>query len=357
MTTLMQASHNWMTRPADQRFLSLDDLHTSTLAERERSIGAVASSKSLRVVSHADDLGLSVEHDTGVVEPTNWSFGQLAQLVKAPAGYLRTLHPALAADNINYGLQVVRDAEEVGVLRTDDELRAATGPRYGRVWNSDIVGMLHSRFGDGRTGDFRVPGEFGRDVPITHQNTTIYGSDRDIFVFLADEKNRIDVPNRRNGQPGSLARGFFVWNSEVGSQSIGAAFFLFDYVCMNRIVWGVEGFKEIRLRHTKTAPDRWLDEVTPVLAEYANAAAAPIEETIKLAQEKKVANDLDKFLKGRFTSSEITGLKRAHEDEEGRPVETVWDAVTGATAAAKRIEHQDRRVDLERRAGKLLDLV
>jgi hypothetical protein len=31
--------------------------------------------------------------------------------------------------------------------------------------------------------------------------------------------------------------------------------------------------------------------------------------------------------------------------------------VTGATAHAKTIEHQDSRVDLERRGGKLLDLV
>lgn len=199
--------------------------------------------------------------------------------------------------------------------------------------------------------------EFGQDVPITRANTTIYGSDRDIFIFLADEQNRIEMPNRRNGQPGSLARGFFVWNSEVGSQSIGAAFFLFDYVCMNRIVWGVQDFKEIRLRHTKSAPDRWLEEISPVLMEYSNASAAPIEQTIREAQRKRVDDDLDAFLRNRFTTAEAKAIQAAHEREEGRPIETIWDAVTGATALAKTIEHQDARVDLERKGGKLLDLV
>ena len=209
----------------------------------------------------------------------------------------------------------------------------------------------------GVTGDFRVPGEFGHQVPITEQNTTIYGSDRDIFIFLADENNRIEMANRRDGQGGSLARGFFVWNSEEGSKSIGAAFFLFDYVCMNRIVWGVQDFSEIRLRHTAGAPDRWLEEISPVLMEYSNAAAAPIEQTIREAQAKRVDDDLDAFLANRFTKSEATAVKQAHIREEGRPIETIWDATTAVTAHAKTIPHMDARVDMERKGGKLLDLV
>jgi hypothetical protein len=81
-----------------------------------------------------------------------------------------------------------------------------------------------------------------------------------MFVFLADEERRIEIPNRRNGQPGSLARGFFVWNSEVGNTTLGAGFFLFDYVCCNRYVWGADQYTEVRIRHTSGAPDRWIEE-------------------------------------------------------------------------------------------------
>lgn len=371
-STLMHASRQWASRPDDQRFLSLTELHDTVSRGRANSKATVLSTRQIEVQPANDDQTKGIQivgPNGGVTTPTHWSFGQLAGLAKAPAGYLRNLPAPIVADCMNYGLRFNRDAEDVGLLltKTDSaasngvggeiELRAATGPRYGRVWNEDIVGALINKFGDGRTGDFRVPGEFGKQVPITRSNTTIYGSDRDMFVFLADEEHRIEMQNRRNGQPGSLARGFFVWNSEVGSQSIGAAFFLFDYVCMNRIVWGVQEFKEIRLRHTASAPDRWLEEIAPVLIDYSNASAAPIEATIREAQQKRVDDDLDKFLKNRFTVSQANSIKAAHEREEGRPIETIWDVVTGTTAYAKTIPHQDDRVFIERAAGKVLDLV
>jgi hypothetical protein len=374
MGTLTQASHQWATRPRDERFLDLNELQNRVGHVKENSLAKVVSSRKLRFQpSEADPRrGLEVIHeDDGIATPTHFSFGQLASLAKAPAGYLRTLPAPIAADNLNYGMRFAREAENVGVLLTSsefagegglpalksDELRAATGPNYGRIWNADIVAALREKFGDGRTGDFRVPGEFGKQVEITRDNTTIYGSDRDMFVFLADETNRIEVPNRRDGKPGSLAKGFFVWNSEVGSSTMGAAFFLFDYACSNRTVWGAQGFQEIRLRHTANAPDRWLEEIAPVLLAYSKASAGPVEETIKAAQAKKMDDDLDDFLKARFTAPQAASIKQAHVREEGRPIETLWDVTTAITAHAKSIVWQDERVALERQAGKVLDLV
>ena len=363
MTILTQASRQWASRPSDERFASLHALGARVGYERQRSQNKIVSSRKIEVQPAAGDeaKGIQVVGPNGnAVIPSHYAFGQLASLAGAPAGYLRKLPAPIAADALNYGLKFDREIEDVGLLLTKQDshvdLRAATGPRYGRVWNSEIVDALIARFGDGITGDFRVPGEFGQKVDVTKSNTTIFGSDRDIFVFLADEENRIELPGRRAGRSGSFARGFFVWNSEVGSQSLGAAFFLFDYTCCNRIVWGVEQFKEIRLRHTVSAPDRWQAEVTPVLNEYAHAAAAPVIETMKNAQAKKL-DDLDAFLKSRFTVSQASQIKQAHEREEGRPIETLWDAVTGVTAYAKSIDWQDERVQVERAGGKLLDLV
>lgn len=365
---LTQASHQWATRPADQRFLNLHDLLDRVSAQRIASSASVVSKR--RILAAPDQSGGRVDHqglvvygadrDAGAMAPTHFAFGQLARLAGAPAGYLRNLPTDLAADCINYGLRA-REIEEVGLLRTDmpgaTELRAATGPNYGRVWNQEIVQALVDRFGDGVTGQWKVPGEFGKDVPITLQNTTIYGSDRDVFVFLADEHNRLEVADRRGGQPGSVARGFFVWNSEVGDKTIGAAFFLFDYVCKNRIVWGVREFRETRIRHTAGAPDRWLEEITPVLAQYAESAAGPIEAQIRAAQQKKI-DDVQEFLATRFSAGRARQFMAAHErEEDGRPIETVWDAVTAVTAFARSIEWTDERVEMEREGGKLLDLV
>jgi hypothetical protein len=368
----MQASNQWATRPADQRFVSLLDLQAKVRADRENSVASVVSTRKINVIPHpANPLkGVTIEGSQGLYDPTHFSFGQLAALAGAPAGYLRTLPAPLVADAMNYGLRFNRDAEDVGVLRTKTsldstdgvpvehvELRAATGPRYGRIWNSDIVDSMVKRFGDGLTGDFRVPGEFGKAIKVTKDNTTLYASDRDMFVFLADEVNRVEMHNRRDGQNGSLARGFFIWNSEVGDATMGIGMFLFDYACSNRIIWGVEQFKEVRLRHTMSAPERFVEEVAPILTAYSQASALPIEQTIAAAQKAKLDTDLDTFLKNRkFTLSESTAIKAAHVREEGRPIETIWDATTAVTAAAKTIRNQNDRVAMERKGGALLDM-
>ena len=46
----------------------------------------------------------------------------------------------------------------------------------------------------------------------------------------------------------------------------------------------------------------------------------------------------------------------SHLLEEGRPVETLWDATTALTAVARSEGHIDERVELERQAGDLMKL-
>lgn len=361
---LMTASHQWATRPDDQRFTSLDELLNFTRRQKEISRAYVAPSRKILATPTADGdhkslVVIDPQRDEPIA-PTHFAFGQLCALMGAPAGYLRQLPAALAADNLNYGAYS-RNVSDVGLMTREDlinhELAAATGPNYGRVWNAEVVGALRHRFGDGVTGDFTVPGEFGRKLDqVTKANTTLYASDRDMFVFLADETNRIEVPNP-NGGVRQLARGFFVWNSEVGSTSLGIATFLFDYVCMNRIVWGPREYREFRIRHTSGAPLRWVDEVTPALEAYAHSATTSITEAIEKAQKARLEGDgLDEFLARRFNRNQLSAIKAAHVADESRPIETLYDVVQGVTAYARGIRHQDERVSLEREAGKVLDL-
>lgn len=363
MATLMTASNQWRTRPEDERFTSLIDLDSHVQNVRRMSSSKVVSSRALQFAPDpADEMNRIVVTGPGgnSVDPTHWSFGQLATLAGAPAGYLRDLPAAIAADCLNFGMRFNREIEDVGVLLTRGEsrteIRAATGPRYGRIWNADITPELINRFGDGVSGDWRVPGEFGKAVNVDKANTTLYASDRDMFIFLADEINRVEVPNRREGKSGSMARGFFVWNSETGSQSVGVAMFLFDYVCCNRIVWGAQEFSEKRIRHTISAPERWADDITPLITAYSEASAGPIVDTIAAAQAAKV-DDAKAWLTGRYGKKAAASYMAVHEAEEGRPIETLWDVSTAMTAAARSIKWQDDRVGLEREAGKVLDLV
>lgn len=360
-STLMQASNQWASRPADERFTSLLTMQDHFTRIRDASIASVVASRKIEALPAADNRGMQiVVNDSDAYTPTNWSFGQIAQLAGAPGGYLRSLPSPIAADCVNYGLKFERDVEDVGLLTYANgsaQLRAATGPRYGRIWNSDIVAALVDRFGDGVSGDtFKVPGEFGERMDVTAENTTLYASDRDMFVFLADEDHRIEIPNRRNGEAGSMARGFFVWNSEVGGKTFGLATFLFDYVCCNRIVWGAAEYKEITLRHTQSAPVKFIEEITPALETYAKSSTASITQAITDARAAKIEGDVSDFLAKRFGARRAVVIEKTHELEEGRPIETLWDAATGVTAYARSIPFQDQRVDVEREAGALLAL-
>lgn len=62
------------------------------------------------------------------VAPSNWAFGQIAGLAKAPSSYLRTLPSPIVADAVQYGLRYNRDAEDIKLYADDLEAMAITGP-------------------------------------------------------------------------------------------------------------------------------------------------------------------------------------------------------------------------------------
>jgi hypothetical protein len=89
----------------------------------------------------AERLALMLPGSDAPIAPTHWSFGQLASLVGAPAAYLRQLPAPLAGINLQYGLTSHR-TEQVKTLEIEEgrvELRAVTGPDYGRIFDHELV--------------------------------------------------------------------------------------------------------------------------------------------------------------------------------------------------------------------------
>jgi hypothetical protein len=324
---LHQASREWATRSNDERFTSLTAMRDHFHVLRDECKESVLPSRKIEFLPEGmNSVRVSVADGAGY-EPSHWAFGQLAQLAEAPAGYLRSLPAPLVCDALNFGLQFKRDLKDVGVLthrNGSDVMRAATGPNYGRIWNADVLSELVNRFGDGINGQFRVPGEMGRRVEVTERNTSLVAGDRDFYIFLADEENRIEILDRRNGRSGSLARGFFVWNSEVGAKTLGVGTFLFDYACSNRVIFGGQGYNEIRIRHTASAPDKFVSELAPALEDYANSSTASISVAIENARQTKLGDRLDAFLATLFGKNIVEQIKAAHVRDEGRPIETAW---------------------------------
>ncbi len=367
-----RVSSEWFSRPDDERYLSLSELYGAVKSRAERARTRTVESAAIRVEAtrdNAERLALIVPGERQALAPTHWSYGQLCSLVGAPSSYMRQLPAPLAAINLQHGLLNHR-AEQVKTLATDDgrvELRAVTGPEYGRIWDHELVSAVMNIAGNG-TGDtmWKVPGVLDWStmthnpvVDITKDTTTLYASDRDVFLFLVDDTHPIEAGRLPNGEPDLYFRGFYAWNSEVGSKTLGIASFYLRAVCMNRNLWGVENFEEITIRHSKFAAARFAHEAEPALTSFANSSPAPFIAGIRAARERIVArNDEDResFLRKRgFSKGETGKIIDTVLQEEGRPPESIFDFVAGITAHARGKAHQDTRLELEGKARRLLE--
>ncbi|TCN17232.1 DUF932 domain-containing protein [Sinorhizobium americanum] len=367
-----RVSSEWFSRPDDQRYLSLGELYNAVKSRADCAHARTVESAAIRVEASRDNserLELIVPGQRQPIAPTHWSYGQLCSLVGAPATYMRQLPAPLAGINLQHGLLSHR-SELVKTLEADGErveLRAITGPEYGRVWDHELVSAVMDIAGNG-TGDtmWKVPGVLdwltmthNPFVDISKETTTLYASDRDVFLFLVDDTHPIEAGRLANGEPDLYFRGFYCWNSEVGSKSLGIASFYLRAVCCNRNLWGTENFEEIVIRHSKFAGHRFAHEAAPALTNFANSSPVPFVAGIKAARERIVVRtdeDRHGFLRKRgFSRGETARIIDTVLQEEGRPPESIFDFVQGMTALARTKSHQDTRLELEGKAKKLLE--
>jgi hypothetical protein len=375
-----EVSKQWMSRPIDQRFLSLDAMYDKAKAEFDASFETRCASRDVDLIApipktreDMHKLTIGVKIDTPLVQevrevaPTHWAFGQLCQRARAPASFLREIPSQLSVDVLNYRLKHDREVEEIKLFGGPEELYAATGPTYGRIGDFEVIEAVRQVAGSGR-GErrWKVPGvmnwrdmTYDPEAPVTLDSTTLYRSDRDLFIFLVDDRNPIEVGKTKSGEPDLMFRGFYLQNSQVGSRSMKLAGFYLRGVCMNRNLWGVEGFQEITIRHTRLAPERWLQQCLPALNSYADGSSQRLIDGVARAKEAMLVDSKEEaldFLKTRgFSSAAVDAILTTGEEEEGRPVRSAWDFGQAITAFARTIPNTDDRLQAELEAKKVLD--
>ncbi|MFS4580148.1 DUF932 domain-containing protein [Phaeobacter sp. C3_T13_0] len=321
-------SSEWLSRPDDEPHLSLVDPFAPVEDRADRSRTCTVQNTAIRVEAHRDNsekLGLVLPDADEPIAPAHWSFGQLSSLVGAPAAYLRQLSAPLLGINLQYGLTSHR-AEQIKTIEVADgrtELRAVTGPDYGRIYDHEPVSAVQRIAGYG-TADTRwkVPGVldwstgiYNPRMDVTKETMTLYASDRDVFLFLVDDLNPIETG----------------WLPEP--QPLGRC-----------------GFSEITIRHSKYAASR-----------FAESSPAPFIDGIRAAREKIVTRPDDNredFLRKRgFSEAETGRIVKTVLAEEDRPPESVFDFVQGITAVARSKPQQDARLVMEEKAKGLLEKV
>jgi len=348
---LYRAHREWATRPADERFPDIETLYDHVQRRRNTSFSDCKNLSDIRLTpTNGGDILLN--GNSPASRFSNWSFSQLCSIVGAPAKYLRELPAELAAECMQYGLKksdstaqiLYRNDANGTVIKT---AAAFTSEKYGRIWDSDVVRFVLNAT---RDSAWRVP---PARPNMESENSGLYASDHDVFMFFVNDSDPIEVGNAK------LGRGFFCWNSEVGSATFGLTTFLYNYVCGNHIVWGAEDVNELKIIHRKHAPQSFRRTALPVLSEYARSSSGTdsIKRVVETASETQVGNILEdvlSYFKSKpFTRKEVTA---AYEiaDAEGEDNSNLWGMVQGLTAQAREIPFTDKRVNLERRAGRLL---
>lgn len=361
---LFHAANQWATRPDDERFDSLEEMHRATKAYADIAVEQEVPWSDLRTQAIGDEVAINGR--TGaLVNLTHYAFGQLASRVGAPASYLRALPPTLAAQNLNYGLANKGDATKAQLMYHSNGsflLRAATSTRYTRIWNHEVLARLivfaqnHGLVPAQATFDWsqRRPGEPGLDVFPEDADKALYASDHDMFAFIMSPDRSIRGPLGE-----TLRRGVIVQNSEVGASSLRFMGFLFRDVCANHIIWGAESIAEVSLRHVGDANERWQHAMVE-MRRYLDSAGSITED--ELARMRvRIAGTKDEVLDKLFGIRSL-GLSRKTldasydavvEDEDGDP-RSVWGFVQGVTRVSQREAYAEDRQALDRAAGKIL---
>jgi len=348
----------------DERYLSLYELHGAVMARKNSSRVVDTALEHLKVMPTSDSETAAMalytpptaDHDGDLGTLTNYAFGQLCQRAKSPAGFLRELPPIMAAAALQWRMETVGDGTDDGkvLTRINGTRKAAcvTSPTYGRIWDGDITGALLTYIDPTQ---WKVPAASyaARDPK---RATTLYASDRDVFVFLCNESHAIEVKGE-----GPKFRGVIISNSEVGAGKFYFASMLYDRVCDNRIIWGATDFREVAIRHTSGAPTRFIASAAPALRKYLEASPSAEVNAITAAQTRVIGKDkasVVDWLRSRGFTQKVAGQAYdATEREAVRDPRTLWGVVSGLTNVAHDIGYTDERVKLERDASDLMSLV
>lgn len=352
----------WARRPNDTVFSNVTDLVRYTKDLEERSFEEVDTLEELEVRTPGDSLTPGVDqlyvtrHQKPPSRLNHLSFNQFCQNIKARASEYRKLPAYLAQVPLTY-LACRADRKDVKLLHTQmreedgTECRAITSPTYGRIWNYELAESVESYISP---EIWTVP----KKTAFHEKTGFITADERNCFIFMVDETHPIQAPG---GQ--AVYRGFYAWNSEVLQGSLGIAEFLYFKACANRCIVGLSEFKEVRLRHTAGAPRIWMRDVAPQLKEYCNSSPKEVQARLQGSTKRIVSEDekgAREWLAAKGFTKNLSAqiLKGARDSECGSDPNSSpfsrFNLAMGLTSVAREEDHNDQRVELERRAGTIL---
>lgn len=403
---LFKASQQWANRPNDERFWDLAEMEAAALNAKNHGIVKEMPINRLKVRAHDDGKGLGIIGSNGAEASfSHFSFSQLCSFIAPPdligekitgekrqqkridPEAMKRFPASQVAALVNYDLERCDRTTQVlwesyGVGKT--KARAFQTPDYSRIWNAEAIQTLKMLQDNGWTipparpngnesaGRTRIAtladvsknknmgGGLSVNVGDKIAPAGLYMGDKDMFAFMVNESRPIN-----GGGKTPLYRGFFFENSEVGQKSYKIMTFLYNSVCGNHIVWGASKVSEVRVIHVGNAVGRAADAIKVQLREYSDASANDLELKIKNAKTIVFGKDKDEVVDTLYSRDMATrkALMAAFDAAVEHPEDggdcdpkSAWGMAQGFTRMSQAQPYMDKRIELDRIAGRILNL-
>ena len=216
MPNLTRASDELFRRTPDECFSSVQELATHCYRQR-RSSREVWKPPLELAVRTVDKSRLVLEAgDDGTFHMNDWSFSQLCRLAAVGKETVNRLSVETASDVFRETLP--RGDRPLQLFTEGTSLRSIHAASYTRLYNSELLSVIQEYATDFEPAQAGIDGKTG-----------LYAGQQDLFCFLIDPAGWTEIGDQ------AFAPGFFVWNSEVGSRSIGIETFWVQAVCRNHV--------------------------------------------------------------------------------------------------------------------------
>lgn len=372
MNMITTAASQYANRPKDESYPDLTSMIQAAEYERTHSKEVGYNLRDLSVLAggvlRTDAAGnygtvgqgIFLQSPKGQATLSHYAFGQLARMIGAPAGYLRSLAPSITADALNYGIQHNAPVGQTASLlvKANGEgphVRSITSETYSRVWDAqlyDAADRMVFQQGTNRGDKWIAPPTWAGDAAGT------WRGDRTSFVIRVDGGSIVNDPSIPNGD-GRMYRGLMIRNSEVGAASVLIERVLFQFICGNLNLWGAVIDKRYSRRHVGSHVLRdVVREIAQTAREWSQRSAAQDENIIAglIDHELAASRDavVDELKKIGYTQEQAISAIATCEQEFHASPRSYWGIAQGTTKLSQRSDWQDDRLMLDQLAAKVL---
>ena len=334
MVNLMRASTELFCRAPDERFPSMGALAEFCRWQKEEARELWQSPRQLGTRTVDDRLLLTLDEGPAFAM-NDWSFSQLCRLGKVGKETVNRLTPVTAESVFRETLP--RGEKPLQLFTHGGDLRSIHPPSYTRLYNADVLGVVEEYAVDFEPPQKGVNGATG-----------LYAGEQDLFCFLIDPTGWTEI----NGE--AFAPGFFVWNSEVGSRTVGIETFWFQAACANHIVWDAVEVTQFTRKHTANVHES-LNEIRAII----EALVARRDErrdgfarVIRRAMETRLGNDADEVLDVLADRGIARALaKKAMEIAREQGIFTIFSLVDALTRVGGTLQYAADRAAVDEKAG------